>query len=117
MPKLLDAVKGHPNIDSKELIQKIPNNLRIRGLKQKIIAIFEESSREKLLTKGTTNILQSDCLKLGNRLYQQAAKGIIVDGKSCNCMVCSLPLKVYPSFYKEHMARLKKMEQLQQSLR
>uniref|UniRef100_A0A7S0XMS6 Uncharacterized protein n=2 Tax=Elphidium margaritaceum TaxID=933848 RepID=A0A7S0XMS6_9EUKA len=130
MPKLLDAVKGHPNVDAQELIQKIPDTLRIDGLRQKIIAIFEEYSREQLLTKGTTNILHSDCRKLSTKLYQEAAKGIVVNNhqstasSSSNntsngegisiCMLCQLPLKVYPSYYKEHMARVKRMESLQQ---
>eukprot|EP00487_Bulimina_marginata_P008263 TRINITY_DN30506_c0_g1_i1.p1 TRINITY_DN30506_c0_g1~~TRINITY_DN30506_c0_g1_i1.p1 ORF type:complete len:122 (+),score=17.88 TRINITY_DN30506_c0_g1_i1:100-465(+) len=121
MPKLLDAVKGHPNVDAQELIQKIPNNLHVIGLKQKIIAIFEEYSREKLLTKGTTDILRSDCLKLGNKLYQMAATGIMVDNaskskKNSVCMVCQLPLKIYPSYYKEHMARIKQMERIYKKL-
>eukprot|EP01083_Nonionella_stella_P239078 837203_1 len=120
MPKLLDAVKGHPNVDAQELIQKIPNKLTIVGLKQKIMAIFEEYSREKLLTKGTTDILRSDCLKLGNKLYIEAAKGVLVNNSNYGthnlaislCMVCQLPLKVYPSYYKEHMARIQQMEDM-----
>lgn len=75
------------------------------------------------MTKGTTRILESDCLKLGTKLYQQAARGIVVNNASCAgavgaqevalCMVCGLPLKVYPSYYKEHLARMQKMEELQ----
>merc|ERR1712173_339201 len=96
MPKLLDAVKGHPNVDAKELIQKIPNKLKIIGLKQKIGAIFEEYSREKLLTKGSTDILRSDCLKLSAKLYANAAKGVFVDCGNAPCIICGLPLKLYP---------------------
>ena len=119
MPKLLDAVKGHPNVDAQELISKIPNTLKIKGLKTKIVAIFEEYSREKLLTKGTTDILRSDCLKLGEKLYHEAARGIMVNNGSIKmedssiCMVCQLPLKVYPSYHKEYTARIQKMEELQ----
>ena len=47
------------------------------------MAIFEEYSREQILTKGTTRILESDCLKLGTKLYQQAARGIVVNNASC----------------------------------
>merc|ERR1712176_1578046 len=96
MPKLLDAVKGHPNVDAMDLVQKIPNRLKIVGLKQKIGAIFEEYSREKLLTKGSTDILRSDCLKLSAKLCANAARGVVVDCQSSPCIVCGLPLKMVP---------------------
>ena len=115
MPELLDAIKGHPKVDVRDLIDKIPPQLHIEGLRQKLIAIFEEFGREKSVTHGTTNILRNDCLKLKERLTQQARQGILINNsqneESFFCTICNVPLQSYTSIYKQNEARMKKINE------
>ena len=76
VPDLLDAVKSHPHVDCKELIEKIPNDLEILQLKQKLTAIFDEYSNEQSLRSVTSTILKTDCTKMHIRLLQTARRGL-----------------------------------------
>merc|ERR1712060_709710 len=61
-----------------QLIRKMPDELKIPKLRQKLIRILDGYSLETSLRTGANNILKNDCISLSRRLFQTLNKAIAV---------------------------------------
>jgi len=61
-----------------QLIRKMPDELKIPKLRQKLIRILDGYSLETSLRSGANNILKNDCISLSRRLFQTLNKAIAV---------------------------------------
>jgi len=65
-----------------KLIRKMPDELKIPKLRQKLIRILDGYSLETSLRTGANNILKNDCISLSRRLFQTLKRGIAVGNAS-----------------------------------
>merc|ERR1711920_872559 len=61
-----------------QLIRKMPDELKIPKLRQKLIRILDGYSLETSLRSGASNILKNDCISLGKRLFHTLNRAIAV---------------------------------------
>lgn len=89
--QLLDHVGAAQHVDILMLISRIPDNMEITGLKQKISTILSDCTLQLSVLKGSNNILKRDCLSLQQRLVRRSRRAVLVDLKTC-CNVCNLEI-------------------------
>ncbi|CAG8681179.1 15096_t:CDS:10 [Gigaspora margarita] len=81
---LLDNL-GNIDIDPKQLIKRIPDGLKIDGLKQALIKVLQDFNLQASLREGCQKILVSDSVSMANQLHRAQKRGI-----SCrDDMVCN----------------------------
>eukprot|EP00002_Diphylleia_rotans_P037059 TRINITY_DN823_c0_g1_i2.p1 TRINITY_DN823_c0_g1~~TRINITY_DN823_c0_g1_i2.p1 ORF type:complete len:199 (-),score=29.51 TRINITY_DN823_c0_g1_i2:443-1039(-) len=83
---LLETIGAH--VDPLMLIQKIPNGMKIDGLKQKLVKIISDYHLQMSLREGCREILKADCVALSSRLGRGQRVGVKC-GESTRCCVCS----------------------------
>lgn len=67
-------------VDPKELIDKIPNGLKIKGLREALVKILNDYRVQISLLEGSKKIMTKDCLSLMEKQIKLVKKGISVDG-------------------------------------
>jgi vacuolar protein sorting-associated protein 41 len=92
---LLDHIGGGTKfVNPLELIEKIPESMKIANLKQKLIRIVSDYGLESRLREGTLRILNTDCVSLLYRANSEIKKASLIDPLE-NCDICKSPLRTF----------------------
>ncbi|CAG8825416.1 17451_t:CDS:2, partial [Gigaspora rosea] len=67
---------GNIDIDPKQLIKRIPDGLKIVGLKQALIKVLQDFNLQASLGEGCQKILVSDSVSMANQLHRAQKRGI-----------------------------------------
>jgi len=84
-----------------QLIRKMPDELKIPKLRQKLIRILDGYSLETSLRSGANNILKNDCITLSKRLFQTLNKAIAV-GNTSPCEATTTATTTNPLYSESH---------------
>ena len=76
---LLNNIGTH--VDPVELIDRIPNGLKIKGLRDALVKILQDYRVQLSLLEGSKTIMSGDCLNLMDKQIRVVKQGIQVDGK------------------------------------
>jgi hypothetical protein len=68
-------------VDPEQLIDKIPNGLQIKGLRDALVKILQDYRVQISLLEGSSVIMAKDCLSLMDKQIKYVKKGIRVEGK------------------------------------
>ena len=68
-------------VDPKLLIDKIPNGLKIKGLRDALVKILQDYRVQISLLEGSLQIMTKDCLTLMEKQIKYVKKGIRVERK------------------------------------
>jgi hypothetical protein len=85
---LLEHVGSH-YVDLSALILRIPGNLAIPKLKQKLITILSDCELQQSVIKGCTTIMANDCVALAARLHRRRKRAIKVP-LGTRCCICEV---------------------------
>ena len=95
LSNLLDYI-GVCSINPVQFLTKIPENMPIPKLGQKILKIFIHHNFQAFLNDKSNNILERDTLALLSKLNQGQRRAIKVEPNNLRCCVCSRPLFMFP---------------------
>lgn len=76
---LLNNVGTH--VDPVDLINRIPNGVKIKGLRDALVKILQDYRVQVSLLEGSRNIMTRDCFNLMEKQIRTVRQGICVDGK------------------------------------
>jgi hypothetical protein len=76
---LLNNIGTH--VDPVNLIDRIPNGVRIKGLRDALVKILQDYRVQISLLEGSKNIMARDCLHLMEKQARTVRQGISVEGK------------------------------------
>lgn len=68
-------------MDPKQLIEQIPNGLKIKGLRDALVKILQDYRVQISLLEGSVQIMSKDCLTLMDKQIKYVKKGIRVESK------------------------------------
>lgn len=86
---LLNNIGTH--VDPVELIDRIPNGLKIKGLRDALVKILQDYRVQLSLLEGSKTIMSGDCLNLMDKQIRVVKQGIHVDDDQ-KCLICETPL-------------------------
>eukprot|EP00455_Lapot_gusevi_P022906 TRINITY_DN2383_c0_g2_i1.p1 TRINITY_DN2383_c0_g2~~TRINITY_DN2383_c0_g2_i1.p1 ORF type:complete len:150 (+),score=14.61 TRINITY_DN2383_c0_g2_i1:442-891(+) len=78
-------------IDPIQFIARIPSDMAIPDLRQKLIKIIHTYTLELSLREGCNQILKADCITLMRKLHRQQKTAISVQSVS-HCAVCEVAI-------------------------
>ena len=67
-------------VDPKQLIDKIPNGMNLKGLREALGKILHDYRVQISLLEGSKKIMTKDCLTLMEKQIKTVKKGISIDG-------------------------------------
>ncbi|ORX62542.1 vacuolar protein sorting-associated protein 41 [Hesseltinella vesiculosa] len=79
------------DIEPLRLIQRIPDNLEIDGLKDSLLKILQDYNLQMSLHQGCEKILVSDSVYLADRMYKTQKRGVHCQD-SMQCAICEEPV-------------------------
>lgn len=82
------------DIEPLRLIQRIPDNLEIPGLKDALLKILQDYNLQMSLHEGCEKILVSDSVFLADKMYKAQKRGV-----NCNRKCPFLPLMPFWCLY------------------
>ncbi|CAI2161428.1 16876_t:CDS:10 [Funneliformis geosporum] len=82
---------GGTNIDPIGLIKRIPNKLKIPGLKEALIKVLQDFNLQASLREGCQKILVSDSVSMADQLNKAQKRGIKCED-DLTCSICSIPI-------------------------
>jgi len=82
---LLNNVGTH--VDPVQLINRIPNGVKIKGLRDALVKILQDYQVQLSLLKGSKKIISGDCLNLMDKQIRIVRKGICIE-EGQRCLVC-----------------------------
>ena len=77
---LLNNIGTHVN--PVDLIDRIPNGVRIKGLRDALVKILQDYRVQVSLLEGSRDIMAGDCLDLMDKQIRVVRHGVCVDGKT-----------------------------------
>jgi vacuolar protein sorting-associated protein 41 len=83
------------HVDPVKLIDRIPNGVQIKGLRDALMKILGDYRVQISLLDGSKKIISGDCLNLMDKQIKQVRKGISVEGKLNNNKTISIILKEF----------------------
>ncbi|KNC49130.1 vacuolar assembling protein VPS41 [Thecamonas trahens ATCC 50062] len=89
--ELLEHIGGH--IKPAKLISRIPENLAIPRLRDRLVKIITDYNLQTSLRSGCARILRNDCVDLMERLVKNNRRGAHVAG-AAECMTCRAMVNV-----------------------
>jgi hypothetical protein len=69
------------HVDPVNLIDRIPNGVQIKGLRDALVKILQDYRVQISLLEGSKNIMSRDCLHLMDKQMRTVRQGISVEGK------------------------------------
>ena len=82
---LLNNIGTH--VDPVNLIDRIPNGVRIKGLRDALVKILQDYRVQISLLEGSKNIMSGDCLHLMEKQLKFVRQGISVE-EDQKCLIC-----------------------------
>jgi len=100
---LLENIGTH--VDPIKLIQKIPNSMKIPGLRDKLVKILSDFNLQISLQEGCKEVLRADCVYLAGKLSkgQKAALRIDDTAQCSTCDSSALSFKEIVIFFCGHV--------------
>lgn len=90
MGELLDHIGW--NVDIIELIKKIPSEIEVPLLRDRLARIVGDYSVQIALERGSLHVHLADCVSLLRRLHAMQTRGRSVDVSKDRCPICESPL-------------------------
>lgn len=87
--ELLEHIGSHMPL--KTLLEKIPEDIEIPRLRDRLGKIIADNNLQRELHKGCSRILVSDSVTLIDKLVRQQRKGVRISNQS-NCPLCNGPI-------------------------
>lgn len=81
---LLNNIGTH--VDPVDLIDRVPNGLKIKGLRDALVKILQDYRGQISLLEGSKNIMAGDCLNLMQKQVRVVKQAIVVEGKQKFCL-------------------------------
>ncbi len=76
---MLNNIGTH--VDPVNLIDRIPNGVRIKGLRDSLVKILQDYRVQLSLLEGSKSIMSRDCLKLMDKQMRTVRQGVSIEGK------------------------------------
>lgn len=86
---LLNNIGTH--VDPVDLINRVPNGVKIKGLRDAVVKILQDYRVQLSLLEGTKKIMSGDCLNLMEKQIRIVRQGICVDDFQ-KCLICDSSL-------------------------
>jgi hypothetical protein len=86
---LLNNIGTH--VDPVELINRVPNGVKIKGLRDALVKILQDYRVQTSLLEGSKKIISGDCLNLMDKQIRIVRQGVSVE-ETQRCLVCEAPL-------------------------
>lgn len=86
---LLNNIGTH--VDPVELINRVPNGVRIKGLRDALVKILQDYRVQTSLLEGSRKIISGDCLNLMDKQIRTVRQAVRVE-EAQKCVVCEAPL-------------------------
>lgn len=90
---LLNNIGTH--VDPVNLIDRIPNGVRIKGLRDALVKILQDYRVQVSLLEGSRNIMAGDCLNLMEKQIRVVRQGVAVEGTYHLYIYIVFSLKIY----------------------
>ena len=75
------------NVDPVELINRVPNGVKIKGLRDALVKILQDYHVQSSLLEGSKKIISGDCLNLMDKQIRIVRQGVSVE-ENQKCLVC-----------------------------
>lgn len=86
---LLNNIGTH--VDPVELINRVPNGVKIRGLRDALVKILQDYRVQTSLLEGSKKIISGDCLNLMDKQIRTVRQAVSVE-EGQKCVVCEAVL-------------------------
>ena len=77
---MLNNIGTH--VDPVDLINRVPNGVKIKGLRDALVKILQDYRVQLSLLEGSKKIISGDCLNLMDKQIRIVRQGISVEGEN-----------------------------------